>query len=93
MNNLEKFDEIDRKIGFSAMKKNIMKDGAIDSRTKKLLVIASAVAVGCDKCFSVNRKLAKEAGISEEEIDEAILVASLIRMGSGLNYTWKIIDE
>ena len=93
MKQQEKFDEIDRKIGFSTMKKAIMEDGAIDRRTKKLLVIASAVAVGCDTCFSTNKKLAKEAGISEEEIDEAILVASLIRMGSGLNYAWKTINE
>lgn len=93
MNDQEKIDEIDRKIGFSAMKKTIMEDGAIDSRTKKLLLIASAVAVGCDACFSANKKRAMDAGISDEEINEAILVASLIRMSSGLNYMWKAIDE
>ena len=93
MNNQERIDEIDRKIGFSDMKKTIMEDGAIDRRTKKLLAVASAVAVGCDTCFLTNKKFAKEAGISDEEIDEAILVAALIRMGSGLNYTWKNIEE
>ncbi|WP_406658153.1 carboxymuconolactone decarboxylase family protein [Methanolobus sp. ZRKC2] len=93
MNNQERIDEIDRKIGFSSMKKTIMEDGAIDRRTKKLLAVASAVAVGCDTCFLTNKKFAKEAGISDEEIDEAILVAALIRMGSGLNYTWKNIEE
>ncbi|WP_340820510.1 carboxymuconolactone decarboxylase family protein [Methanolobus sp. WCC4] len=93
MNKQERIDEIDRRIGFNSMKKAIMEDGAIDSRTKKLLTIASAVAVGCDACFSTNRKRAKDAGISDEEIEEAILVASLIRLGSGLNYTWKMIDE
>jgi AhpD family alkylhydroperoxidase len=93
MNNQQKIDDIDRKIGFSFMKKAILEDGAIDRRTKKLLAVASAVAVGCDTCFSTQRKYAKNAGISDEEIDEAILVASLIRMGSGLNYTWKMTDE
>ncbi|WP_407281664.1 carboxymuconolactone decarboxylase family protein [Methanolobus sp. WCC1] len=93
MNNQEKIDEIDRKIGFSAMKRAIMEDGAIDSRTKKLILIASAVAVGCDVCFSANSKRAKDAGISDDEINEAIMVASLIRMSSGLNYAWKTIDE
>jgi AhpD family alkylhydroperoxidase len=93
MNNQQKIDNIDRKIGFSSMKKAIMEDGAIDRRTKKLLAVASAVAVGCDTCFSTQRKYAKIAGISDEEIDEAILVASLIRLGSGLNYTWKMTDE
>ncbi|MDW7733202.1 MAG: carboxymuconolactone decarboxylase family protein [Methanolobus sp.] len=93
MHDKEKIDEIDRKIGFSSMKKAIMEDGAIDRRTKKLLAISSAVAVGCDTCFSTNKKLAKDAGISDEEIEEAILVASLIRLGSGLNYTWKTITD
>jgi AhpD family alkylhydroperoxidase len=93
MNTQEKIDEMDRKIGFSAMKKAIMEDGAIDSRTKKLLLIASAVAVGCDVCFSANKKRAKDVGISDDEINEAIAVASLIRMSSGLNYAWKTIDE
>lgn len=93
MHDQEKIAEIDMKIGFSAMKKAIMEDGAIDRRTKKLLAVASAVAVGCDTCFSTNRKFAKDAGISDEEIEEAILVASLIRLGSGLNYTWKKITD
>jgi AhpD family alkylhydroperoxidase len=93
MRNQKKVEEIDRRIGFSSMKKAIMEDGAIDRRTKKLLAVASAVAVSCDTCFSTQRKHAKDAGISDEEIEEAILVASLIRLGSGLNYTWKKIDE
>ncbi|SFM85185.1 carboxymuconolactone decarboxylase family protein [Methanolobus profundi] len=93
MNDPDKMEEIDRRIGFSAMKKAIMEDGAIDRRTKKLLAIASAVAVGCDTCFITNSGYAKDAGISDEEIQEAILVASLIRMGSGLNYTWKTINK
>ncbi|MCQ6962014.1 carboxymuconolactone decarboxylase family protein [Methanolobus chelungpuianus] len=87
MNKQQKADNIDRKIGFSSMKKAIMEDGAIDRRTKKLLAVASAVAVGCDTCFSTQKKYARNAGISDEEIDEAILVAALIRLGSGLNYT------
>ncbi|WP_321430439.1 carboxymuconolactone decarboxylase family protein [uncultured Methanolobus sp.] len=93
MNNQDKIDEIDRKIGFSTMKQAIMEDGAIDSRTKKLLLIASAVAVGCDACFSANKKRAKDAGISDDEINEAIAVASLIKMSSGLNYMLKTVDE
>ncbi|MEZ5336377.1 MAG: carboxymuconolactone decarboxylase family protein [Methanolobus sp.] len=93
MDKQENIDNIDRKIGFTSMKKAIMEDGAIDSRTKKLLALASTVAVGCDTCFITNKKLAKNAGISDEEIEEAILVASLIRLGSGLNYTWKMIEQ
>lgn len=93
MNDEKKMMEIDNRIGYSAMKKAIMEDGAIDRRTKKLLAVASAVAVGCDACFAAQVKHARNAGISDEEIDEAILVAALLRMGSGINYTWKVIDN
>ncbi|ADI74163.1 alkylhydroperoxidase like protein, AhpD family [Methanohalobium evestigatum Z-7303] len=68
------------------IKGNIMGDGAVSSRTKKLLTIASAVATGCDECVEKHKKEAKDAGINDDEISEAILVASLIRFGSGIKY-------
>lgn len=60
------------------------------SSMKKVIM---QVTVGCDTCFSTQVKNTRNNGISDEEIDEAILVAALIRMGSGLNYTWKTIYE
>jgi AhpD family alkylhydroperoxidase len=71
---------------FSSLKDTIMQDGAIDNKTKKLLALASAVAVGCDECVSHHKKFARNAGLKDSEIEEAILVASLIRLGSGLRH-------
>ena len=56
----------------------IMKDGAIPVKVKRLIAIASAVAVGCDYCVGHHVKLAYGEGISRDEIAEAILVASLV---------------
>ena len=75
-------------IDFDKLKGNIMDDGAIPSRTKKLLTIASAVATGCDECVEKHKKEARNAGINDDEISEAILVAALIRFGSGIKYLY-----
>jgi AhpD family alkylhydroperoxidase len=86
MSEPEIISETDKRIGFSEMKLKIMQDGAIDKRTKKLIALACAAATGCDQCVVRHKGFAKNAGISEEEIEEALIVASLIRMGSGLKY-------
>jgi AhpD family alkylhydroperoxidase len=86
MSEPEIISETDKRIGFSEMKLKIMQDGAIDKRTKKLIALACAAATGCDQCVVRHKGFTKNAGISDEEIEEALLVASLIRMGSGLKY-------
>nr|WP_202319304.1 carboxymuconolactone decarboxylase family protein [Archaeoglobus neptunius] len=70
-----------------------MKDGAIPARMKRLIAIASAVAVGCDFCVDHHVKLAYQEGISRKEIVEVILVASLVRFGSGVRYVLGESDE
>ena len=73
-------------IDFEGFSEKIMKDGVISAKVKRLIAIASAVAVGCDYCVDHHVKLAYEEGISRDEIAEAILVASLVRFGSGVRF-------
>ena len=73
-------------IDFDTFSKQIMKDGAIESKIKRLIAIACATAIGCDFCVEHHTKLAYDEGITEEEIAEAMLVASLVRFGSGARY-------
>lgn len=73
-------------IDLNYIKDNIMDDGEVSSRTKKLLAISSAVATGCDQCVEKHKKEAKGSGLNDNEISEAILVAALIRFGSGVKY-------
>ena len=72
--------------------REIMKDGAISAKVKRLIAIASAVAVGCDYCVDHHVKLAYEEGISRDEVAEAILVASLVRFGSGVRHIVNLGD-
>ncbi len=71
---------------FKEFSDRIMKDGEISAKVKRLIAIASAVAVGCEYCVNHHIKLARDEGISKKEIIEAILVASLVRFGSGVRF-------
>jgi len=64
--------------------KQIMKDRAIESKIKRLIAIASALI--CDFCVEHHKKLTYDEGITKEEIAESMLVASLVRFGSGVRY-------
>lgn len=80
-------EEIDKIIGFSELKDKIFCEAELDTRTKRLIALGSAVAINCDECADHQKALAKEAGFTEEQINEAIAVAALIRFGSGLRHT------
>lgn len=60
--------------------------GAIPSRTKRLLAIAAAVGAGCDFCVHHHTSLARQEGLMEDEIFEAIIVGAMVRFGSGARY-------
>lgn len=79
-------------VDFEDFSGKIMKDGAISAKVKRLIAIASAVAVGCDYCVDHHVKLAYEEGISKDEIVEAVLVASLVRFGSGVRHIANLGD-
>jgi AhpD family alkylhydroperoxidase len=51
----------------------------LDKRTKELVAMAAAIAGKCQPCFACHFKQAKELGIPQEQIDEAIQLAKDIR--------------
>ncbi|MFA6815919.1 MAG: carboxymuconolactone decarboxylase family protein [Lentisphaeria bacterium] len=48
----------------------------LDPKTKELIMIAVSAVNGCEYCFKGHSKLAKNAGVSEDEITAAVEVAS-----------------
>ena len=57
-------------------------DGAIGAKHKQLIAIAVAAQIPCEYCTLAHSKKAREAGATEEEIKEALAVASLVRKWS-----------
>lgn len=78
---------------FRSLASGIMGDGALSAREKSLIALACSVAVRCEDCTRRHMEQAKALGVTREEMLEAAAVASLIRMGSGLNAASVILEE
>ncbi|KGK99726.1 alkylhydroperoxidase [Methanococcoides methylutens] len=79
-------ENIEQEIGFSDMKDRLFEDNNLEGKTKRLIALGSAVAINCDECVDHQKNLARKAGFTDDEINEAIAVAALIRFGSGLRH-------
>ncbi|MBW5408359.1 carboxymuconolactone decarboxylase family protein [Morganella morganii] len=56
-------------------------EGALDKKTKELIMIGIAVANRCDGCIGFHTKTLVELGVTEQELAEALGVA--VTMGGG----------
>lgn len=72
--------------GFLDFDKAALADGAIPARTKELIAVAVAMTTQCPYCIEIHSKKAKQAGCSEAEIAEAILVAAALRAGGAITH-------
>jgi alkylhydroperoxidase/carboxymuconolactone decarboxylase family protein len=64
-----------------------MEAGALDERTKKLIALAVAFAIQEPYCIDSYSSACTDAGISPEEMSEAVSVAAVIR-GGGVVAHW-----
>lgn len=78
---------------FRNFSKEVFKDGALDEKTKQLIAVASAHITQCPYCIKSHTKQAKQKGASNEEIMEAIWVASEMRAGAAYAHAAIAIDE
>ena len=61
-------------------------DGVLNKKTKELLMVALASVLRCPHCMETHIKAALEAGVSREEITEALLIAGVEAAGTQLNW-------
>ncbi len=80
-------------MAFKKLASEILKDGALTLKEKSIISLACAVAVKCDSCVKAHKKQALKAGASEKEILEAAAVAGMVRMGSGFNTAYALLDD
>ena len=57
--------------------KAVGKKGALDVKTRELLMTALACVQGCPYCTELHIGKARAAGASKEEVGEALLIAAL----------------
>ncbi len=71
---------------FWAFDKAALADGAIPKKYKELMAIAVALTTQCPYCIEVHKQNALKAGVTEQELSEAILVAAALRAGAAVTH-------
>jgi AhpD family alkylhydroperoxidase len=64
---------------FGALIRSVQSAGALDEKTKELILFSQVVGSRCQPCFDVHFRKAREMGITPAELDEAAWCA--IAMG------------
>ena len=57
----------------------------IDNQTKRLIAVGASFTANCEPCLRTNVAKAKEEGLDEQEIAEAIEIGRLVRQGARSN--------
>jgi AhpD family alkylhydroperoxidase len=71
---------------FWAFDKAAMAAGAIPVKYKELLALAVAFTTQCPYCIELHSGRAREAGASNEEISETVVVAAALRAGAAITH-------
>ena len=78
---------------FRAFSHQVFADGALPSKTKELIAVAVALVTQCPYCIRSHTKRARQKGVSEQEIMEAIWVAAEMRAGGAIAHSALAIDS
>jgi AhpD family alkylhydroperoxidase len=78
---------------FVNLRSEIMKSGALSTKEKALIALASVVALQCDYCVEFHKEVAISAGATKEEMLEAAAIGGLVRLGSGFASASMILED
>ncbi len=78
---------------FRNFSKVVFKEGALDEKTKQLIAVAVAHVTQCPYCIRGHTSQAVRKGASQQQIMEAIWVASEMRAGAAYAHSSLAIDE
>lgn len=71
---------------FWAFDEAAMADGAIPRKYKELMAVAVAFTTQCPYCIEIHSNKAREAGASEPELAEAVVIAAALRAGASITH-------
>jgi AhpD family alkylhydroperoxidase len=98
MSNLRRFGRIEAgapaaMTAFSAFNDAALADGAVPRKYKELIALGVALTTQCGYCLELHRKAALQAGATEAEIAETVMVAAALRAGAALTHgTHLLVD-
>lgn len=73
--------------------KTVFQEGDLDKKTKQLIAVAVAHVTQCPYCIKAHTKGSKKAGATNEQIMEAIWVASEMRAGAAYAHGGIALEE
>ena len=65
----------------------VFEEGALPIKTKELIAVATAHITRCPYCIAGHTRAAKQVGATDEEIAEAIFVATVLNAGASLAHS------
>ncbi len=77
---------------FWAFDKAALADGAIPKKYKELMAIAVALTTQCAYCIEVHRQQALKAGVTEQELAEAVHVTAALRAGAAVTHGTHLLE-
>lgn len=80
-------------VAYKGLSRVLERDGAIDKKTKDLILVALACATRCEKCIAVHVRNSVMNGSSKAEILEAALLNVLFRGGTGVMDMHVVYEE
>ena len=91
MKNLEKLKSLEANApeaikAFWAFDKAALAAGAISVKNKELIAIAVAFTTQCPYCIALHAQRARDAGATEQEISEVVIVAAALRAGGAITH-------
>jgi len=81
---------------FKAFIGSVLKEGVLDTKTKELVAVGTAITARCKYCIAIHVGKALQAGAAKEEILEVASVAILMGGGPAMTYiveVKKALDE
>ena len=79
--------------GFVAFDKAAMEAGAIPAKYKELMAVAVGLTTQCPYCIEIHANRAREAGASNQELSEVVLVAAALRAGGAITHGTHALKE
>lgn len=65
----------------------------LDARTTYLCSVAAATALGAEHCIRAQGTHAKEAGITKDEMMEAMVIGSYMAMTRAQSYSFRVLQD
>lgn len=75
---------------FKAFMGSVLKEGVLDTKTKELVALGTAITARCKYCIAIHVEKALKVGATREEILEAAAVAILMGGGPAMTYVVEV---